>query len=108
MLGLFTLYMALPTFAVVSLYIIIFGFGSHALFGVWSSEIFPTKSRAAATSVIFSLARGLAVGGWLAGVIGVAFGLSFGMIILGSTGFILMVLLPFILPETKGKEMNFE
>jgi hypothetical protein len=91
----------------MALFIIPIGFGSHALFGVWSSEMFPTESRAAATSVIFSAARGLAIGGWAVGLIGVAAGLSYGMVLLGIIGFLLMIFLPFTLPETKGTEMDF-
>lgn len=109
MLGIFANFMDPPLtdLAVMSLFIIPIGFGSHALFGVWSSEMFPTESRAAATSVIFSLARGLAIGGWAVGMIGVASSLSYGMVLLGVIGFLLMIVLPFTLPETKGTEMDF-
>jgi MFS family permease len=109
MLGIFANLMSPPLtdLAVMSLFIIPIGFGSHALFGVWSSEMFPTESRAAATSVIFSLARGLAIGGWAVGMIGVAQNLSYGMVLLGVIGFLLMIFLPFTLPETKGTEMDF-
>jgi hypothetical protein len=69
--------------------------------------MFPTESRAAATSVTFSLARGLAIGGWAVGMIGVAQNLSYGMVLLGVIGFLLMIFLPFTLPETKGTEMDF-
>ncbi|MFW9847882.1 MAG: MFS transporter [Candidatus Thorarchaeota archaeon] len=105
MLGIFAIAMPNNTLAVISLFIIPAGFGSHALFGVWASEMFPTKSRAAATSVIFSLARGLSFGGWFVGILAVAVGLSWGMM-LAIIGFILMVFLPFTLPETAGKDFE--
>jgi putative MFS transporter len=109
LLGIFANFMSPPQadLAVMALFIIPIGFGSHALFGVWSSEMFPTESRAAATSVIFSLARGLAIGAWVVGLIAIAEGLSYGMVLLGVIGFLLMIFLPSTLPETKGTEMDF-
>ncbi len=105
MLGIFAIAVPNNTLAVISLFIIPAGFGSHALFGVWASEMFPTKSRAAATSVIFSLARGLSFGGWFVGILADAVGLSWGMM-LAIIGFVLMVFLPFTLPETAGKDFE--
>ncbi len=104
-LGIFAIILPNNTLAVASLFIIPAGFGSHALFGVWASEMFPTKSRAAATSVIFSLARGLSFGGWFVGILAVAVGLSMGMM-LAIIGFVLMVFLPFTLPETAGRDFE--
>jgi MFS family permease len=104
-LGIFSIVIPVRDLAVLALFIIPAGFGSHALFGVWSSEMFPTESRAAATSVIFSLARGLSFGGWFVGILATMVGLSMGMM-LAIIGFVLMVFLPFTLPETAGKDLS--
>ena len=45
------------------------GFGLHGIFGVWSSELFDTEVRASANSIIFSIARGAGLGGFIVGVI---------------------------------------
>ncbi len=105
MLGVFAIITPVRDLAVLALFIIPAGFGSHALFGVWASEMFPTESRATATSVIFSLARGLSFGGWFVGILAQAVGLSYGMM-LAIIGFVLMVGLPFTLPETAGADMS--
>ncbi|NOY11114.1 MAG: MFS transporter [Archaeoglobi archaeon] len=105
MLGYFTLVDFNPSMAMLSLFIIPLGFGSHALFGVWSSELFPTKYRATATSVIFSVARGLSFGGFIVGYIATFAELIYGML-LGGIAFALMVILPWLLPETKGRELE--
>ena len=104
-LGMFSIVIPVRDLAVLALFIIPAGFGSHALFGVWSSEMFPTESRAAATSVIFSLARGLSFGGWFVGILATMVGLSMGMM-LAIIGFVLMVFLPFTLPETAGRDLS--
>lgn len=104
-LGVFAILVPTRTLAVAALFIIPAGFGSHALFGVWASEMFPTESRAAATSVIFSLARGLSFGGWIVGILATMVGLSYGMM-LAIFGFVLMVVLPFTLPETAGRDLS--
>jgi len=85
------------------LYIIPLAFSAHALYGVWSSEMFPTEVRATATSFIFSVARGLSMGAFIVGVASRYIGLAGSMFLFGLIGFILMVTLPTILPETKGK-----
>ncbi len=104
-LGVFAIIIPVRDLAVLALFIIPAGFGSHALFGVWSSEMFPTESRATATSVIFSLARGLSFGGWFVGILATMVGLSMGMM-LAIIGFVLMVFLPFTLPETAGRDLS--
>lgn len=104
-LGIFAIVIPVRDLAVLALFIIPAGFGSHALFGVWASEMFPTESRAAATSVIFSLARGLSFGGWFVGILATMIGLSMGMM-LAIIGFVLMVFLPFTLPETAGRDLG--
>ncbi|WP_202318543.1 MFS transporter [Archaeoglobus neptunius] len=105
MLAYFTLINYNPQLALLSLFVIPIGFGSHALFGVWSSEMFPTRMRATATSVIFSIARGLSVGGLVVGYVATFSSLLYGML-LGSIAFFFMIFLPWLLPETKGKELE--
>ena len=104
-LGIFAIVIPVRELAVLALFIVPAGFGSHALFVVWASEMFPTESRAAATSVIFSLARGLSFGGWFVGILATMVGLSMGMM-LAIIGFVLMVFLPFTLPETAGRDLS--
>lgn len=105
LLAYFTLLNYNQNFALLSLFIIPIGFGSHALFGVWSSEMFPTRMRATATSVIFSIARGLSVGGLIVGYVATFSSILYGML-LGGIAFFLMILLPWLLPETKGRELE--
>jgi len=104
--GVFMLVMFSPLMAVASLFILSMGFSSHALFGVWSSEIFPTKSRAAANSLIFSVARGFSLGAWIVGILATTVMTLTQAMLVGAVGFILMVLLSWMLPETKGKELS--
>ena len=103
-------YSSIATFnvnmSILSLYIIPMGFGSHALFGIWTGEMFPTRIRATATSFIFATARALAVGGLLVGVLAPYTGLATAMVGLGLSSFVLMVLLPRFLPETKGRVID--
>ena len=105
MLGYFTLIQPSQTMAITALFIIPMGFGSHALYGVWSSEIFPTKVRATATSFTFSIARGLAFGGIIVGYLATITGLTKAMMI-ATLGFTLMITIPTLLPETKGKQLK--
>lgn len=102
-LGYYTLVTFNQPLAIISLYILPLGFGSHALYGVWSSEMFPTKVRATATSFVFSIARGLSIGGLIVGVLAPIIGISEAMVIFGLIGFVLMTTLCWFLPETKGK-----
>lgn len=96
-----------PMVAVGGLFILALGFTSHGLFGVWASEIFPTSSRAAATSFIFSAARAFALGAVIVGILVDFFAWPMAQaMLLGSLGFILMLILPWFLPETKGKELE--
>lgn len=88
------------------LYIIPLAFSAHALYGVWSTEIFPTEVRATATSFTFSIARGLSMGAFIVGVASEYIGLATSMMLFGMIGFILMVTLPLKLPETKGKKIE--
>lgn len=92
--------------AVGGLFILSMAFSSHGLFGVWSSELFPTSARAAANSVIFSVARGVSLGAWVVGTLW-ALGIPLYMaMLIGTLGFVLMIILPWLLPETKGKELK--
>ncbi len=96
-----------PIVAVGGLFVLALGFSSHGLFGVWTSEIFPTSSRAAAASFIFSTARAFALGAVIVGILVDFFAWPMAQaMLLGSFGFILMLLLPWLLPETKGKELE--
>jgi MFS family permease len=96
-----------PIVAVGGLFVLALGFSSHGLFGVWTSEIFPTGSRAAAASFIFSSARAFALGAVIVGILVDFFAWPMAQaMLLGSLGFILMLLLPWLLPETKGKELE--
>jgi len=104
--GVFMLMVFSPMMAVSSLFILSMGFSSHALFGVWSSEIFPTKSRAAANSLIFSVARGFSLGAWIVGILATTMLTLTQAMLVGAIGFVLMVLLSWTLPETKGKELS--
>jgi len=95
-------------------------FGVHGVFGIWSSETFPTRLRATATSIIFSLARALGLGAFIVGIvsdsltpsvsefvdpIGWARALAFGMS-LSIIAYILMIFVPKLIPETKGIDIS--
>ncbi len=54
---------------IVGCLVLTFSFGMHGVFGVWSAEVFPTRFRATATSFIFSVARALALGAFIIGLI---------------------------------------
>jgi MFS family permease len=103
LLGYYSLIETNLDLAFISLYILPLGFGAHALYGVWSSEMFPTKVRATGTSFVFSVARGLSIGGFLVGYLSMQYGLPLSMVSLTLIGFILMITLCWTLPETKGK-----
>ncbi len=105
LLGYFTLLNYNPEMAILALFVIPIGFGSHALFGVWSSEMFPTRVRATATSVIFSIARGLSVGGLVVGYVATFASILVGML-LGGIAFFLMAIVPWLLPETRGRSLE--
>jgi MFS family permease len=102
------LFLSAPvTITVVGLVILALGFSSHGLFGVWSSEIFPTRARAAANSIIFSVARGFSLGAVTVGSLTLFLGLPLGQaMLIGSFGFVFMLFLPWLLPETKGKVLK--
>lgn len=103
MLGYFTFLEINKPLALITFYIIPIGFSSQALYGVWLSELFPTRVRATATSFIFSVARGLSLGAFVVGLASKYIGFIDSIIYFGLFGFIIMVTLPILLPETKGK-----
>lgn len=57
------------TIVLASSVFITLGFGLHGIFGVWSSELYDTELRASANSIIFSIARGAGLAGFIVGVI---------------------------------------
>jgi SHS family lactate transporter-like MFS transporter len=101
---------------VIGCLVLTVSFGMHGVFGVWSSEIFPTRIRATATSLIFSVARGLAWGAFLVGIIAEALQPSVPLLsdpfghaqalavaMLACTfAYIAMLFVPRLIPETKG------
>jgi MFS family permease len=103
----------LPIVIFPSLFILTSSFGVHGVFGVWSSETFPTRMRASATSIIFSVARGLALGAFIVGIIatlltpmlGEAKALAAGMS-LCVIAYIAMIFIPKLVPETKGRDIS--
>ncbi|MCE4605925.1 MAG: MFS transporter [Desulfurococcales archaeon] len=101
----FTIVTFNPSKAITALFIVPFGFGSHALFGIWLSEIYPTSIRATATGFVFSVARGLALGGFIVGLLTQKAGVPLvtSMMLTASFLFALMSIFAWLLPETKGK-----
>ena len=67
--GIFLLIAFSDTMILVATVLITASFGLHGIFGVWSSELYDTEVRASANSIIFSLARGLSLGGFIVGMI---------------------------------------
>ncbi|MFX0007917.1 MAG: MFS transporter [Promethearchaeota archaeon] len=65
----FTKFLFNDNILLISSVFITLGFGLHGIFGVWSSELYDTEIRASANSIIFSVARGLGLGGFVVGVI---------------------------------------
>jgi MFS family permease len=114
---------------IVGCLILTFSFGMHGVFGIWSSEVFPTKFRATATSIVFSVARALALGAFIIGIIttileptigeglelaervlldpmGFAQALAVGMT-LCVFAYIAMFFVLRLIPETQGKDITF-
>lgn len=105
---------------VIGCLVLTISFGMHGVFGVWASEIFPTRIRATATSLIFSVARGLAWGAFLVGIIaesiqpsvpllsdplGHAQALAVAMLAC-TFAYIAMLFVPRLIPETKGIDIT--
>ncbi|MFX1255943.1 MAG: MFS transporter [Promethearchaeota archaeon] len=105
---------ALPM-VIIACLVLTLSFGMHGVFGVWSSETFPTRVRATATSLVFSIARGLSFGAFLVGLISTALrpadyltnplghaqALAVGML-LCVFAYIALLIVPRLIPETKG------
>ena len=114
---------------IVGCLVLTFSFGMHGVFGIWSSEVFPTRFRATATSIVFSVARALALGAFIIGIIttmleptvgeglelaervlldplGFAQALAVGMT-LCVFAYIAMFFVLRLIPETKGKDITF-
>ncbi len=94
--------------ALAALFAIPLGFGSHALFGVWLSEIYPTMIRATGTGFVFSVARGLSFGGFIVGILTERLGIPLvtSMMMLAAALFLTMSVLAWLLPETKQKVID--
>ncbi len=103
---------------VISCLVLTTSFGMHGVFGVWSSETFPTKFRATATSFVFSLARGLSFGAFIVGGISTALrpedyltnplghaqALAVGMLMC-VFAYLAMLIVPRLIPETLGVDI---
>jgi MFS family permease len=105
---------------VIGCLVLTVSFGMHGVFGVWSSEVFPTRFRATATSIIFSVARGLAWGAFFVGIVaetleptvsvladplGHAQALAVAMLAC-TFAYIAMFFVPRLIPETKGIDIT--
>jgi MFS family permease len=105
---------------VIGCLILTVSFGMHGVFGVWASEVFPTRFRATATSLIFSIARGLAWGAFFVGIIsealeptvdlldnplGYAQALAVAMLF-STLAYLAMLIVPRLIPETKGIDIT--
>ncbi len=84
-----------------------FGFGFFGIFGVWFSEIFPTRARATGSSFAYSTGRGMASFGPL--VVGLLAAASNSLFLGVSTGIfailIMLVAIPFM-TEDKGRQIS--
>ncbi len=104
---------------VITCLILTLSFGMHGVFGVWSSETYSTRVRATATSLVFSIARGLSLGAFIVGLIstalrpadyltnplGYAQSLAAGMLIC-TFAYLAMLIVPNLIPETKGIDIT--
>jgi len=105
---------------IIGCLILTVSFGMHGVFGVWSSEVFPTRVRATATSLIFSVARGLAWGAFFVGIVAEALEPSVTVLenplghaqalavaMLACTfAYLAMLFVPRLIPETKGIDIT--
>ena len=105
---------------VIGCLVLTVSFGMHGVFGVWSSEVFPTRIRATATSLVFSVARGLAWGAFFVGIVaetleptvpvltdplGHAQALAVAMLAC-TFAYLAMLVVPRLIPETKGIDIT--
>ena len=91
----------------ISYVLVNFGFGFFGIFGVWFSEIFPTRARAAGSSFAYGMGRGIAsLGPLIVGLLATTNNNLFFGISTGVFAIILMIgALPFM-RENKGKELS--
>ncbi|MBD3254763.1 MAG: MFS transporter [Candidatus Lokiarchaeota archaeon] len=91
------------------------GQGNAGVQGVWLTELFSTSERASTASTIYSFARGFALSGLFIGIysdfliLSAGFSPAFAVGVAMSTAFyvcIPLLVLPWFLPETKGKELK--
>ncbi|MFW9905558.1 MAG: MFS transporter [Candidatus Thorarchaeota archaeon] len=105
---------------IIGCLVLTISFGMHGVFGVWSSEVFPTRFRATATSIIFSVARGLAWGAFLVGIVAeilepavpvlenpLGYAQALAVAMLACTfAYLIMLVVPRLIPETKGIDIS--
>ncbi|MFX0015277.1 MAG: MFS transporter [Promethearchaeota archaeon] len=116
----FILLPVLTPLIIIGCLVLTVSFGMHGVFGVWSSEVFPTRVRATATSLIFSVARGLAWGAFFVGIVaetlqpsvsvlenplGHAQALAVAMLAC-TFAYLAMLIVPRLIPETKGIDIS--
>ncbi|MBD3198319.1 MAG: MFS transporter [Candidatus Lokiarchaeota archaeon] len=96
---------------------ILFGFGqgNSGVQGVWLTEMFSTGERASTSSVIYSFARGFSLSGIIVGLASELLEDSLGLTATKALGWsmglalffcIPLLILPWLLPETKGKMLK--
>lgn len=96
---------------------VIFGFGqgNAGVQGVWLTELFSTSERASTSSAIYSFARGFALSGVFIGFYSNYLMMTSGLSPVTALGFAMstaifvaipLLIFPFLLPETKGKELK--
>ncbi len=84
-----------------------FGFGFFGIFGVWFSEIFPTRARAAGSSFAYGVGRGVAsLGPLIVGLLAVTSNSLFFGISTGVFAIILMIMAIPLMTESKGREFS--
>jgi len=89
-----------------------FGQGNSGVQGVWLTELFATGERASTASTVYSFARGFSLSGVFVGLASTLIEDSFGFSASVSLGWAMgtafffcipLLILPWLLPETKGK-----
>lgn len=89
-----------------------FGQGNSGVQGVWLTELFATGERASTASTVYSFARGFSLSGIIVGLTSTLIEDSLGLTAAVSLGWAMgiaiffcipLLILPWLLPETKGK-----